>query len=464
MKKNFKLLAGNPDFWKNQIVLKSGQLKTDTILQKIVFFVVFSYSLFTLQTQAQQTHIFTTGNSDLPSNNVTSIAIDAQGNKWFGTNTGVVAKFDNVNWTVYDSSNSGLPGDYIISTIVIDKQDNKWIGLNYSYTQGDGAGLVKFDNTNWTVYNQSNSGLPNNKVSRIDIDSFGNKWIGTWGGGVAKFDDSIWVVYNSANSDLPDDYISEIEIDDLGNKWIAAQGGIAKCDDTSWTVYDYNSILPAHEQGFISSIAIDDKGNKWFGVSDESWDPEAAGGVAVFDNQNWSFYNSTNSGLPYGVYSIANDGRGSIWFGTAHTWNYSDAAVAKFDGSKWTVYNYANSGMPNVLVSSIAIDAQGNKWFGTPNIGVVVFNENGIKTGLSDRLSDSSDDFTVYPNPAKDLISIEGMSTRIVQIFNSSGQIVKNLEAQGMPANVDISNLPEGIYTVRIRTKDKVVSKKFIKK
>ncbi len=36
-------------------------------------------------------------------NDVTSIAIDAQGNKWFGMNSGEVVKFDNVNWTVYDS-------------------------------------------------------------------------------------------------------------------------------------------------------------------------------------------------------------------------------------------------------------------------------------------------------------------------------------------------------------------------
>jgi ligand-binding sensor domain-containing protein len=40
-------------------------------------------------------------------------------------------------------------------------------------------GLAKFDGVNWTVYNTSNSGLPDNYVNAIAIDGQGNKWIGT---------------------------------------------------------------------------------------------------------------------------------------------------------------------------------------------------------------------------------------------------------------------------------------------
>ncbi len=66
------------------------------------------------------------------------------------------------------------------------------------------GGLAKFDGTNWTVYNTSNSGLPDNYVSSIAIDGSGNKWIGTWHGGLAKFDGTNWTVYNTSNSGLPD--------------------------------------------------------------------------------------------------------------------------------------------------------------------------------------------------------------------------------------------------------------------
>ncbi len=39
----------------------------------------------------------------------------------------------------------------------------------------------------WTVYNTSNSGLPDNDVYAIAIDDMGNKWIGTRYGGLAVY-------------------------------------------------------------------------------------------------------------------------------------------------------------------------------------------------------------------------------------------------------------------------------------
>jgi hypothetical protein len=36
------------------------------------------------------------------------------GNKWIGTDGGGLAKFDGVNWTVYNKSNSGLPDTLLI--------------------------------------------------------------------------------------------------------------------------------------------------------------------------------------------------------------------------------------------------------------------------------------------------------------------------------------------------------------
>jgi hypothetical protein len=44
---------------------------------------------------------------DLP--DARAIAIDGQGNKWIGIGGGGLAKFDDVNWTVYNPLNSGLP-------------------------------------------------------------------------------------------------------------------------------------------------------------------------------------------------------------------------------------------------------------------------------------------------------------------------------------------------------------------
>jgi hypothetical protein len=48
-------------------------------------------------------------------------------------------------------------------------------------------GIAEFDGSNWAIYNQSNSDLPDNDVRAIAVDANDNKWIGTYSGGTAVF-------------------------------------------------------------------------------------------------------------------------------------------------------------------------------------------------------------------------------------------------------------------------------------
>ena len=48
-------------------------------------------------------------------------------------------------------------------------------------------GLVKFDGVNWTVYNTDNSGLSDNHVRVLATDAQANLWIGTQEGGLAVY-------------------------------------------------------------------------------------------------------------------------------------------------------------------------------------------------------------------------------------------------------------------------------------
>ena len=72
---------------------------------------------------------YNTSNSGLAANSVDAIAIDALGNKWFGTAASGVSKFDGTNWTTYNTSNSGLAFN-IVFAIAIDASDNKWFGTS----------------------------------------------------------------------------------------------------------------------------------------------------------------------------------------------------------------------------------------------------------------------------------------------------------------------------------------------
>jgi hypothetical protein len=289
-----------------------------------------------------QLYDWTVYNNDI----VWDIAIDSNGDIWicrgdWNNFNQDIAHFDGTNWTVYNNQNSGLPSNNV-TCITIDNNGNKWIGT--------GGGLARFDGTNWTVYNTQNSGLPSNGVTCITIDNNGNKWIGT-GGGLARFDGTNWTVYNTQNSGLPDDYVRCIAIDNNGDKWIGTNwGGLARFDGTNWMVYNtQNSGLPSDD---VRSIAIDNNGDKWIGTH--------GGGLARFDGTNWTVYNTQNSGLPDNyVTSITIDNNGDKWIGIG-------GGLARFDGTNWTVYNTQNSVIPSNAIYDLQIDNAGViLWVGT---------------------------------------------------------------------------------------------------
>jgi len=124
---------------------------------------------------------------------------------------GGLAKFNGSNWITYNTSNSGLPSDNILS-VAVDGNDVKWVGTSMD-------GIVKFDGVNWITYNTSNSGILDNTVFSIMFEGINKIWIKTLAG-VEKFEGEKWSLLTSFNSGLPSENISSIAIDKNGNKWI----------------------------------------------------------------------------------------------------------------------------------------------------------------------------------------------------------------------------------------------------
>jgi ligand-binding sensor domain-containing protein len=96
---------------------------------------------------------------------------------------------------------------------------------------------------------------------------------------------------------------------------------------------------------------MDHSGNVWIGTSQD--------GVCKFDGENWTTYDTSNSGLADdSINAITIDHSGNVWIGT------SIDGVSKFDGATWTTYDTSNSGLVSNHVRSIAIDSADVKWFG----------------------------------------------------------------------------------------------------
>jgi len=255
---------------------------------------------------------YDTSNSELVYNHVEAIAIDAEGNKWFGTRYGV-SKFDGTNWMTYDNVR-------FISAIAIDQEGNIWFGTRLN--DGYGYGVSKFDGGSWTTYNHSTGALycpyppACDSVNAITVDNSGNVWVGTSTGGVSKFDGVSWTIYHKSNSGLADNHILSIAVDSANVKWFGGctdgyaewcveficVAAAASRFDSGWAIYS----LPGTK---VQAVGIDWEGNKWFGTNNA--------GVSKFDGVSWTTYNTSNSELARdNVTAIATDNEWNIWFGT----------------------------------------------------------------------------------------------------------------------------------------------------
>ena len=86
---------------------------------------------------------------------------------------------------------------------------------------------------------------------------------------------------------------------------------------------------------------------------------------------------------------------------------------------------------------------------------------NVTTTGGINIISDK--DIKIYPNPAKDNIVIEGVSKAKIELFNLQGQFIKNVNATGNKTSMDISDVNNGVYSIKITTTDGIIVKKISK-
>lgn len=107
----------------------------------------------------------------LPSDNVYSVIIAADGSKWFGTDMGAARHTgDNTleNWEVYTTA-EGLVNDFV-QCIAADSKGNIWFG-----TKG---GVSLFDGKSWKSFT-ANDGLASNNILSITVDKKNVVWFGT---------------------------------------------------------------------------------------------------------------------------------------------------------------------------------------------------------------------------------------------------------------------------------------------
>jgi ligand-binding sensor domain-containing protein len=153
-------------------------------------------------------------------NNVKAMAVDTQDNLWVASEYALrkFASGNNSTFTQYDTSNSPLPSDGLLD-VLADPSGGIWLGTY--------AGLVRYDGTTWTTYNQANTGMPGTLVYSITrrvsdgLIAIANNQPSVWPytGGVSTFDGTTWTHYTMDNSPLPHWQVVAVEFDTKGNLW-----------------------------------------------------------------------------------------------------------------------------------------------------------------------------------------------------------------------------------------------------
>jgi len=178
-----------------------------------------------------------------------------------------------------------------------------------------------------------------------------------------------------------------------------------------------------------------------------------ADGIFVSTNSgtNW---NPASNGLPSAsnircLYAYET----SVFTGTG-----TGEVFASFDnGNDWVSVSDGLVGAPVLSLCS-----SGSYLYAGINAGGVWERPLSELTGIKEIIHDIGS-IIIFPNPTTDIFTIEAPPQAIIEITSIQGQHVKTLATTGNKTNVDVSELPGGVYVVEVKTEKGVSVSKFIK-
>ena len=251
-------------------------------------------------------------------------------------------------FTVYNTTNSSIP-DNSVNALELGPDGRLWVGTDY--------GLSVFDGSNWTTYQAGSSGLPANSVRSIAVDDTGSVWVGTFGGGLSMFDGANWQTWSTSNSVLPGDHVRCLEADKAGGMWIGTTSGLARLRAGAMDAWDF--LAMGSESNNVASIAVLDTELVWLGMVN--------GGLIYLSDTGFVDYTINNSGLTDNTIvglALEND---DPWMATPAN------GITFFWNLAFISYHPINSNNPSYSFSSIAREPSGKIWAGSIDKGLVYY-------------------------------------------------------------------------------------------
>jgi ligand-binding sensor domain-containing protein len=367
----------------------------------------------------------------LLSDNVICLDVDASDAIWFGTQLGV-SVFDGVTWTDHTVAlDSGLVDNNILAIYVASSGD-VWAGTDF--------GASVYSGGSWTTYTTAD-GLGNNQIKCITEDLDGDIWFGT-NNGASEFNGTTWTSLGTAEG-LPFGGVATMTVHSNGDIWMGTGlSGVKIYDGAAFTELTTADGLVDDR---IRSILFDSADERWVATSE---------GISVFDNGN---AHSTNHTIIFTLPApdtlnpmedLKMDSEGIVWAGVYVDYLVTEGGVCAYNGNDWIEF-HESDGLIGPVVRALAIDGTDAVWIAT-STGVSKLTDHSVGITTPDAITN----FSVYPNPVKDLLTLsfsDESEVSNIEIYATSMQLVKSisLDANQNEISFSVADLTSGVYFVR---------------
>jgi hypothetical protein len=202
---------------------------------------------------------------------------------------------DDADWDITENGERlNVPAKYVksfIHNIEFDNQGNRWIG-----TFSDG--IIKYDGTDFYNFNSRNSSLSNDSINCLYVGPNDEIYIGTELG-LNIYSNNKISHPTEINTKIGDGIVNSICIDNDDRLWLGvidrkgvSTGVFVFSEEKSEFYNNQNSILPHNA---VTSLVCGDNNVVWIGTSQMG----GKGGLVRIENNNWQVFTKNNSGLPY---------------------------------------------------------------------------------------------------------------------------------------------------------------------
>ena len=392
-----------------------------------------------------------------------------------------VMEFDGTSWA--DVGNADFTEKWISTlSLAISASGEPYVAFS-DWANSQKATVMKFNDTSWV--NVGSAGFSSGEADYISLafSPSGEPYISYEDNGysdsiwrnkasVMKFDGTNWVyignegfsageVYNTSLAFSPIDSLPYVAYMDIAEYKLAT---VMKFDGTNWVYVGSEGFSAGMAQS--PSLAFNTSGEPYVGYMDEATDKAT---VMKFDGTNWVYVGSEgfSAGMAHFTSLAFSPSDGGPYVAYEDMANSYKATVMRFNGNNWVNVGNAGFSADTVAFTSLAFNPSGQPYVaysdGANSQKATVMKYDSVMVGINE-LQESM--LSIYPNPSTDKITIElsgSVKESYLAIVNTEGQQLLTRQITDPKTQIDISNLPNGVYFVRLTNDKSVEVRKFVK-